>query len=268
MRDFFRFLRTKTFFIHFTLAVVSAFLVLWLAFKFMGIYTDHGEVVKVPDFKGKSISQLDNFVKDKNVNYRIIDSLYLPEEKPGTVVNQDPEENSEVKHNRTIYLYVTSVLPPQIAMPKLVDRSLRQATAMIESYGLKTGKTKFVADPCNNCILKQLYNGQEIVPGTPIKKGSVIDLVVGKGASADAQTTVINVVGLTYCQARSKLVSNGLSIGAIILDAPMKDTCSAFIYRQSPKAGNLVNMGASVDLFITNDKSKLTNDKSDEDDQP
>ncbi|MCD6067429.1 MAG: penicillin-binding protein [Bacteroidetes bacterium] len=260
MRDFFRFLRTKTFFIHFTLAVLSALLVLWIAFKCMGIYTNHGDVVQVPDFTGQPITELDAFVNGKNVTYRIIDSLYNPKEKPGTVISQDPEKNSEVKHNRTIYLYVTSVLPPQIAMPKLIDRSLRQATAMIESYGLKTGKTKFVADPCNNCVLKQLFDGKEITPGTLIKKGSVISLVVGKGASSDAQTSVINVTGLTYCQAKSKLVANGLSIGALILDAPMKDTCSAFIYKQSPGADNIVNMGASVDLFITNDKKKLTNE--------
>jgi len=268
MRDFFRFLRTKTFFIHFSLAAISALLILWLSFKFMGVYTNHGEVVEVPDFVGKPIAELDQFVNGKDVTYKIIDSIYNPEEKPGIVLSQDPEKQTQVKHNRTIYLYVTSVLPPQITMPKLVDRSLRQATAMIESYGLKVGKPKFVADPCSNCILKQLFEGREIAPGTPIKKGSVIDLVVGKGSSGGEQVAVINVTGITYCQAKSKLLSNGLSIGALILDSPLKDTCNAFVYKQSPGAGsdNLVNMGASIDLYITTDKSKLgsVNDDSNE----
>ena len=69
----------------------------------------------------------------------------------------------------------------------------------------------------------------------------------------------MDVVGSTYCQARSKLVSNGLSIGALIPDAPIKDTCNAFVYKQSPSGGsdNIVNIGTSVDLYITTDKSKL-----------
>jgi beta-lactam-binding protein with PASTA domain len=66
-------------------------------------------------------------------------------------------------------------------MPKLIDRSLRQATSMIESYGLKIGRVNFINDPCVNCILKQLMYGTEIKPGMPVKKGSQIDLVVGKG---------------------------------------------------------------------------------------
>jgi hypothetical protein len=33
--------------------------------------------------KGKAIAELDNFVKDKNVGYIIIDSVYSPDEKPG-----------------------------------------------------------------------------------------------------------------------------------------------------------------------------------------
>jgi beta-lactam-binding protein with PASTA domain len=225
----------------------------------MGVYTDHGDVVSVPDFVGKNISELDKFIDGKDINYRIIDSIYSPEEKPGVVVSQDPIKEESVKKNRTIYLYVTSVLPPQITMPKLVDRSLRQATAMIESYGLKVGKTKFVADPCSNCILKQQSEGKEIEPGTPIKKGTVIDLVVGKGSNGSEQIAIVDVTGITFCQAKSKLSANGLSVGALILDAAIKDTCSAFVYRQSPMGGgeNRVTMGASIDLYITNDKSKL-----------
>lgn len=179
MRDLFAYLKSRVFLKHFLLAVVSLALVLWLLFKWLAVYTNHGETVEVPDFKGQKIPALSDFVQDKNVRYEIVDSLYDPKEEAGVVIKQDPEAKSLVKHNRTIYLYVTSMLPPQIEMPKLVDRSLRQAVLMIESYGLKAGKQTQVSGDCNGCILKQLYKGKEITPGTPIKKGSVIDLCVG-----------------------------------------------------------------------------------------
>ncbi len=180
MKDLLNYLKSKTFFKHLALATVSLVIVLWALFKLLGVYTHHGETAEVPDFKGKAIAELDNFVKDKNVGYTIIDSVYSPQEKPGIVIKQDPEAKSMVKHNRIIYLYVTSTQAPQMAMPKLVDRSTRQAVFMIESYGLKVGKITEIAGDCKGCVLKQYFNGKEIMPGDAIKKGSKIDLSVGK----------------------------------------------------------------------------------------
>jgi beta-lactam-binding protein with PASTA domain len=180
MNGFFGFIKSKVFFKHLTFAVVSLIIILWILFKLLGVYTHHGETAEVPDFKGKSISELDGFVADKNVGYVIIDSIYDPKEKPGMVIKQDPEAKSLVKHNRIIYLYVTSTQAPQIAMPKLVDRSTRQAVFMLESYGLKVGKITEITGDCEGCVLQQFFKGKEIMPGEAIKKGSKIDLAVGK----------------------------------------------------------------------------------------
>ena len=180
MKDFFAFIKSKAFLKHLIIALVSLIILLWLLFKLLGVYTHHGETAEVPNFKGKLISELDKFISDKHVRYVIIDSIYDPEEKAGMVIKQDPEAKSQVKHNRLIYLYVTSTQAPQMEMPKLVDRSTRQAVFMIESYGLKVGKITETAGDCKGCVLKQLYNGKEIAPGEPIKKGSKIDLAVGK----------------------------------------------------------------------------------------
>lgn len=186
-------IKTKKFWMHFAIASFSAIVFLWIFFQCMNLYTDHNEVVIVPDFKGKSINELDKFIEGKEITYKIIDSLYLPDQQPGVVVNQDPLVNGKVKKNRTIYLYVSSTVAPQIMMPKLIDRSLRQATSMIESYGLKIGRVNFINDPCVNCILKQLIDGSEIQPGMPIKKGSQIDLVVGKGDKNNEERVDTNI---------------------------------------------------------------------------
>lgn len=180
MKDFFAFIRSRTFFKHFFIALGSLLVLLWILFKLLGVYTHHGETAEVPDFTGKKVSELESFISGKNVRFLIIDSIYDPEETPGIVIKQDPEAKSLVKHNRLIYLYVTSTQAPQIAMPKLVDRSTRQAIFMIESYGLKVGRIDEIAGDCKGCVLKQYFNGKEISPGDPIKKGSKIDLAVGK----------------------------------------------------------------------------------------
>ncbi len=178
--SYFKFIKTKQFLIHAGIAMVVAFLLFWGSFKMVASYTQHGIMVTVPDFKGKYIAELPDFIKNKKLRYEIIDSIYTPQQTPGTILRQDPEKDNEVKENRIVYLYITSMLPPQIIMPKLVDRSSRQAIGMIESYGLKA-KITYVYDACKNCVIKQLYKDKEITAGTWVKKGSVIELLVGKG---------------------------------------------------------------------------------------
>jgi beta-lactam-binding protein with PASTA domain len=180
MKGFFAFLRSKQFFLHFGIAIVTVAITLWILVKMLNSYTQHGETVEVPDFKGKTIAELNTFIEGKDVRYLIIDSIYAPKEKPGVVIRQDPETKTQVKRNRTIYLYVNGLMPPTLAMPKLVDRSERQAISMLESYGLKVGKITQVAGDCNGCVLGQFVKGKIVEPGTQVKKGTVVELTIGK----------------------------------------------------------------------------------------
>lgn len=180
MKGFFSFLKSKQFFLHFGIAIITVFLMLWLLVKMLNSYTQHGDSVEVPDFKGKAIAELNGFIEGKDVRYQIIDSIYAPKEKPGVVIRQDPETKTNVKRNRIVYLYVTGLLPPQLAMPKLIDRSERQAILMLESYGLKIGKITPVPGDCNGCVLGQFVKGKAIEPGTMINKGTVVSLSIGK----------------------------------------------------------------------------------------
>jgi beta-lactam-binding protein with PASTA domain len=191
MKGFFTFLKSKQFFLHFGIAVLTVFITLWILVKALNSFTQHGESIEVPDFKGKTIAELNGFIQGKDVRYQIIDSIYAPNEKPGVVIRQDPETKTRVKRNRTIYLYVNGLLPPQLMMPKLIDRSERQAILMLEGYGLKVGKITQVPGDCNGCVLEQFVKGKPIEPGTLINKGTVVSLSVGKkdrfvAASADS----------------------------------------------------------------------------------
>jgi beta-lactam-binding protein with PASTA domain len=87
------------------------------------------------------------------------------------------------------------MVPPKISMPKLVDRSERQAKMILSSYGLKIGKITEKSADCNGCVLAQLFDGKEINPGELVKKGSLINLVIGRkdyyytGTNSDSTQT-------------------------------------------------------------------------------
>jgi eukaryotic-like serine/threonine-protein kinase len=270
VKDFIAFIKTKTFLKHFGMAVASLLLLLFLCFQFLGFLTDHGETIPVPDFKGKKIQELEAFIVGKEVNFKIIDSIYLPEEEAGLVMRQDPEPGTAVKHNRTIYLYVTSTLPPQIEMPQFADRSLRQALIMIESYGLKRGSVTYESGD-EGAVLRQVVNGrsysaEEIksakASGKPflIKKGTSVSLVVGQGNGSVPQDYT-SVSGLLLSDAMVRLASFSCKV---IYDAEVKDTAALLVYRQYPDPAIVkqLGQGSAVSLYVTEDGSKVDTEKS------
>lgn len=180
MMAFFRF---KQFILHFLLALATLTLIIYSTLFWLKSYTGHAEYIVVPDFSGQNIHQLNDFIQGKEVSYQIIDSIYDPKLKKGTVLQQDPEPGTKVKHNRRVYLYVTGTVAPQMLMPKLIDRSERQARLIITTYGLKLGKISETPAECNGCVISQIIGGKEILPGSPVKKGSVVNLVVGRKSS-------------------------------------------------------------------------------------
>ena len=66
-------------------------------------------------------------------------------------------------------------------MPDLIDISERVALIKLETVGLLLGKVSYEPNQIgDNLILKQRYKGKDIKPGSKIKMGEKIDLVVSK----------------------------------------------------------------------------------------
>jgi len=151
--------------------------------------------------------------------------------------------------------------PSKITMPNLVDQSLRQATSLMETYGLEIGKLTYKPDLCVNCILKQSIDGEKIEAGERIRKGSVIDLTVGQGLGNEL-IDVPYLVDFTAEMAQDLLQSKSLNLGALLYDGSVKtakDSAQAKVYRQLPhySSGPTVRMGTSVDLFLTLDTNRV-----------
>lgn len=257
--SFLEFIKTKTFVKHTAIAAATAMFLLWLGFKYLDMYSHHNETIEVPDFSNIKSSDIETFIKDKNLRYSILDSIYDPSKPKGIVIKQDPAPSSKVKYNRTVYLYVTTIRTPHIKMPRLIDKSLRQAVSILQTTGLKHGKTRFIPDQCTNCVLQQLIKGKRIKEGTEVDAGAVVDLVVGKGVS-DEKIAVPNLIGLTRGEVQEKLFEMALSEGAVTYDEKYnkRDSLSAKVYRQSPSADNAeINLGSSIDLYFTAKKEKL-----------
>ena len=147
----------------------------------------------------------------------------------------------------------------EIIMPDLVGSSVRQAITDAETYGLKIGEKKYVPDFAMNYVLKQFYNGKEIDAGTPIPKGSYIDLEIGKGLNNE-KIPVPNLIGLNYLSADSVANTAFINISGVFYDENVKtkdDTVNAVVYKQDPMPtnDNKTTMGTFIDIWLSTDKS-------------
>ncbi|MFH1320107.1 MAG: PASTA domain-containing protein [Bacteroidota bacterium] len=257
----FRFLISKKFFLNLIIAVILISALIWWVFRFLDNYTLHGESITVPNLSGYTVAELDSFLKEKELRYIVIDSIYDTQAERGVILDQDPKSNSKVKQNRTIYLVVNAMLPPMVKMPDLVDLSLRQAIAMLETCGFKVGELEYIPDIARNAVISQKISikageNKEINPGTMIRKGAVIDLVLGDGLS-DEKILVPLLIGLTRDEALVVLQSNYLNMGGRKYDESVKtpsDSAEAMVWKQNPDPEsdqNMINLGDYVDLWFT-----------------
>lgn len=236
--------------------VIAIFVVFVLSLNWI---THHGEAKTVPSVTGKSVDQVQDLLEKGGFELVIQDSVYIDTVPPATVIKQVPEADAVVKVNRTIYVTVNRVIPPDVDMPNLIGYTFRNAEMILKNAGLKLGDTSFRPDFAKNSVLEQLYRGQAIRPGSKIKVGSQISLVIGSGIG-NADMAVPKLVGLTYDEAKVLLEAQGLIVGSVIPDPLVKDTSNAFIYRQSPQNRTAegfqvrIRPGQMIDMWLSVEK--------------
>lgn len=176
---------------HILMAILVTVVIFLLIILFLRLFTRHGREIEMPSYAGKSAQELTQNGKSEGFVFVVSDELYETGATPGTVLKQNPLPGEKVKRGRKVYLTVAASEPPTIKMLELRDLSLRQAQIMIESQGLVLDHTIEKPSPYENVVLEVLYKGHAIAPGTPIKQGEKITLVVGKniGDLPDSDST-------------------------------------------------------------------------------
>lgn len=236
--------------------VIALFVVFVLSLNWI---THHGEAKTVPSVTGKPLNQIQSLLEKEGFELVVQDSVYFDSLPPTMVVKQVPEADEVVKINRTIYVTINRTIPPNVTMPNLIGYSFRNAEMILQNSGLRLGDTTFKPDFAKNSVLEQLYNGQSISPGTNIRMGSTISLVIGSGIGND-DMAVPKLIGLTYDEAKILLQTNGLIIGSVIPDPLVRDTASAFIYKQSPLSRTedgfrvRIRPGQMIDVWLSVEK--------------
>ena len=247
--------------------LILAFLILIfgtaIIMQLLKIYTRHNNDLSVPDFAGLTLTEAVEAAKTRDLRIEVFDSVFLTDFPKGTVVEQHPRAGFKVKKNRMIFLTMNAMNPEKVAAPNLVDLTFRQATAKLESFGLKVGHISYEPNIALNLVLAQRISGHALTPGDSIVKGAKVDLVLGKGLS-DELTAVPDLIGLNLEEARILASDRFLSIGAAVHDQTVitpEDESRSIVFKQKPESGSNLTLpqGSAIDVWVTLDSTKVSN---------
>jgi beta-lactam-binding protein with PASTA domain len=151
-------------------------------------------------------------------------------------------------------------------MPNLVDLPKKQALSLIESSGLEIGLLIYRPDLSIDVVIDQLYNGKNIAEGDSLQKGSVVDLVLGKGWSNEL-TSVPDLIGMNLEPARNIILVSSLNLVTYTYDNTIlnrEDTLNAIVYKQKPefKDNASLQLGSAIYIWLTVDSAKLQVDST------
>jgi eukaryotic-like serine/threonine-protein kinase len=231
--------------------------ILLFSWLFLRWYTDHGEFVAVPDLKGQTVVEAQQALSDRDLGYEIIDSIWDSEAVPGSVVEQSPAAESQVKEGRIIYLTVYRTSPP---LEKLgISQGEFATVAMIK---LKNKGIRFdtIFEPNNNfvgSVIKVLHKGHAAKSESLIPRGDKVILYLG--ISERRKVIVPDFEGMTCSEARIRLDSLNLMCNPIF-DLPYgsiptaQDSATFRVCRQDPRHDPSIGVtaGRIVDLYLFN----------------
>ncbi len=146
----------------------------------LNIYTQHGKAVIVPDVKNLAMPDAQRILEREGFRYDIIDSLFIDDVTPGSVLEQTPVGGSKVKSGRIIYLSINAYSPRMISCPRVADMPMRQAIATLESIGLTDVTIQDVPSEYPGLVIGIKYMGEDLHPGEKIPAKSAVTLMVGK----------------------------------------------------------------------------------------
>lgn len=248
------------FLLNLSAAIVLLFVGGYFVLSWLDGYTSHGKYIAVPAFQMLSPEEAERVAEKNNLRVMVVDSLYDEMSKPGVVLEQYPLNGAHVKAHRLIQLIINAHSPEKIPFPQLNNAPYRQSLQTLQAKGFRVGKISYAPSAFKNLVLNLQYKGENVLPGTLLQKGAVIDLVLGNGVGRNMVATP-RLQGLQLSQALANLKENYLNTGEIIPDSSIKgsSTAMAVVYLQDPdpEIQPEIEAGTYVKLYVTLNQEKI-----------
>jgi hypothetical protein len=262
-------IRSKFLWTNILIAIATVFLLGFIILKFLGGYTRHGQSVEVPVLVGYYANEAEELLKNHRLILEVIDSTYLRDTQPGVIVKQTPKAGTKVKYDRIIFVTINAKNKKMVSLPNLKNVSQRQATYTLTSLGFEVSNLEIVPSEFSDLVLEVKYKGVPVQAGEKLYDGSSLTLVVGKNSDASNCEMIFipDLTGLTLPDAQAQITENNFIIGYIDFDVLPKNETEQnqyMVYKQNPSIGESVIPGKRIDIYVTKDKAKVHQTKTEQ----
>ena len=220
----------------------------WLTFRWLEIHTNHGKEIAVPNVVNRSVQDAIRILDDSGLEYEVDSFKYDPRYRPFQVLQIYPSPGSRVKDGRTIMLRVNPKTYAQVSVPDVLDRYKGLAFRQLEQVGLKVGDTLYEPSIQRDAVIRMMFNGTTLKPGTLLPRFTTIDLVIGAGPKRNI--SVPNLVGLTVQEAKAIIAQNLFEVGLVEHEDGGQDE-SDIVYYQDPAAFDVRDQGMQIDIWAS-----------------
>lgn len=240
---------------------VSVIVLLMIGINYiLKMVTRHGEKNKVPNFSGMTMAEASRAAAELKLEMEIIDSLYVPSQKKGVILEQYPKPGNFVKSGRHIFLTTNTFQPKVVPLPYVAGFSLRQAKNKLVGSGFVIDRLIYVDDIATNNVLKQSYNDKQVTAHSNIfaEIGSGVTLTVGNNP-VDEMPMVPSLIGATVAEAKNRIWEAGFNIGSIDIDDNInyENMDQARVYEQHPNRSFRAVYGRGVSIKLTLDDKRI-----------
>ncbi|MDY6987935.1 MAG: PASTA domain-containing protein [Thermodesulfobacteriota bacterium] len=213
------------------------------------------DVVVVPDLEGRDVVYALEILTDLGLNIKISGFEYRADIPKNHVAYQAPRPGAEVKKDRDIRI-VLSKGPKSVLLPNVVGMDVREAHIIMEENGVAEG---VVSRTYSQRAIRGELMGQAPAPGTTVKRGSPVDLLISLGRRP-VRFKMPYLDGLTVEDAIFILERSQLNLGQI-RSVQKSDLPKDVVVDQRPLAGHPVASGSLVNLTLNRSEQMPALDK-------
>lgn len=260
MGTFLNFFKSKFLWINILVAAVLFFAAAVGTLFWLDAYTRHGDGVEVPDVSGLYVEEAELILKDLNLRYEVVDSVYLRGKKPGEIAEQSPSAGTLVKKNRKIYVTVNQKRQHMVSVPMMIGESRRKVQTNLKILGFDADSVLYKPYEFDDEVLGLMYNNVKVDSGGRVPDGATIVLIVGRSDTSVVRI-VPNLLGLTMSEVVPLLNSYELALGLQSYDVDpetAEEKAQFRVYSQLPAAGESVYRGKVVDIKLSKTKKGET----------
>lgn len=198
--------------------------------------------LSVPEVVNTNLDAATARLESMGLSLEVAEKVYDDNTLPGTIVEQKPQQGTQVKNGETVSV-VVCLGPESAAVPDLDGMTQEEAANALAPLGLHVGVVthRQDSDAPRGTVIEQYPEQGEV-----LKNGGTVDLTL---SDQPLMRDVPNVLGKTLEETRQRLKEYDLQLGDVHYEyATGYDVGEVF--RQSPESGTQLRQGDSVNVWV------------------